>query len=852
MNQRWLWIGTVMVGLVAFAFAGPRRADGQQGPAEPQARQDDASPQFAGDELQFFEQQVQPLLKKHCLSCHGTDKPKGGLQLLSRETLLRGGDSGPAAVPGKPDESLLIEAVNYASFEMPPKGKLAPAEIETLTAWVRRGLPWTPGTEAPAAEPAHRAPQVNEQTRAFWSFQPVQRPPVPDVADAAWVRNPIDAFVLARLEAAGLRPAPPADKLTLIRRATYDLTGLPPTPDQIDQFLSDERPEAFEALIDRLLESPQYGEKWGRHWLDLVRYAETNSYERDNAKPFVWRYRDYVIRAWNEDKPFDQFIIEQLAGDELQPRTPDALIATGYYRLGIWDDEPVDPELALYDDLDDILTTTSQVFLGLTINCARCHDHKIDPIPQRDYYRMLAFLRGLNRFGVRSDESVAQFSLRPLAGDDQRARHARQIEEHQQRMAQVRQQIEALERLVRGDFSPVEVEEFRHEMNREPIVKQRVGRLIDQPQFDEYRRLRRQLAELRAGGPPALEQALCVTEVGPKPRDTWVLIRGNPQSKGDPVEPGFPSVLNVPEPELPEMGESASSSGRRMVLARWIASPRNPLTSRVLANRLWQYHFGRGLVRSANDFGFQGDRPTHPELLDWLASELVAGDWRLKRMHKLMMLSATYRMSSAENPAALAQDPTNDLLWRFDMRRLSAEEIRDSILAVNGSLNLKLGGPSVYPRIPAEVLAGQSRPGAGWGDSPPEERARRSVYIHVKRSLITPIIASFDGPETDFSCPVRFTTTQPTQALGMLNSQFVNEQAEVFAAYLRGHAGGDLREQVRLALQRTRQRPPSDAEVERGVGFVEALRREEKLSDEMSLRLFCVLALNLNEFLYLD
>ncbi len=801
----------------------------------------------------FFTEEVRPVLQENCIACHGGDAPMGGLQLTSRAAILKGGASGPSVSLKTPGESLLLAAVNYQGRQMPPRGKMTPKQIEILTRWVRMGLPWPEGEAADLGKDERHAgpPKVTPRAMKFWSFQPVKRPKTPRVKRQSWVRNPIDAFVLRRLEAAGITPNPPAGKVALLRRVHYDLTGLPPTPEEVRAFLADTSAAAYEKVVDRLLASPRYGEKWGRHWLDLVRYAETNSYERDGHKPNAWRYRDYVIRAFNRDKPYDQFLLEQLAGDELAPRTPEKLIATGYCRLGLWDDEPADPEQALYDDLDDIASTTGQVFLGLTVGCARCHDHKIDPLPQKDYYRFLAFFNGVRRYGVRSADSVAQASLRSIAPEAEQKRYADAASVHKAKEQANGEQIAAIEKKVAGDFTPAEKEEFRTEAARAPILKKRVPGLLSQAEFDRYLALREERKDLERSRPPALDMALCVTEVGATPRPTHVLLRGNPHAAAESVEPGFPSVLAPPAPEIapPAQGES---SGRRLSLARWIASKENPLTARVMANRVWQYHFGRGIVRSPNNFGFGGDKPTHPELLDWLASELVARGWRLKPIHKQIVTSATYRMSARADPKALVRDPENDLFWRFDMRRLQAEEIRDSILAANGSLNLAPGGPSFYPAIPPEVLAGQSRPGEGWGKSSEEEQRRRSVYSYVKRSLITPIIARFDGPETDSTCPARFATTQPTQALGMLNGDFVNEQARVFAAYLREQTGPSPADQVKLALWRTLQRAPTAAEIERGVTLIASLRRSEKISEDGALAYFCVVALNLNEFIYLD
>lgn len=692
-------------------------------------------------------------------------------------------------------------------------------------------------------------PAVTSEASDFWSFRPIHRPVVPRDS-SGWARNPIDALVLDRLKEVGLEPAPAADKAALLRRAHYDLLGLPPSPELVREFLADDSPLSYVALIDRLLASPHYGEKWGRHWLDLVRYAESNSFERDGAKPFVWRYRDYVVDSFDADKPYDQFVCEQLAGDEIEPATPERIIATGYHRLGPWDDEPADPLQALYDDLDDIVATTGQVFLGLTINCARCHDHMIDPFPQTDYYRFLAFFRNVQRYGVRNDESVAAASLRSIAPQADQRRQAAEIAVHTRRLTAVEERIRAIEAQVRDDLSPVEREEFAHEQNRTAIVGKRVPAILNAERFREYVSSFEERDRFRKFRPAGLAQALCVKEERGDPPPTFVLTRGNPHAPGARVEPGFPSVLGGPAPSIRR--PSDGSSGRRLTLGRWIASRQNPLAARVIANRVWQFHFGRGIVRTPSDFGYQGSQPTHPALLDWLACELVEGGWRLKDLHRLIMTSSTYRMSAEANPSALAQDPENDAIWRFDRRRLTAEEIRDSILAASGTLNLERGGPSIHPTIPADVLAGQSRPGSGWGQSSPAQQARRSVYIHIKRSLIHPMLASFDFADTDSSCAVRFASTQPTQALGMLNGSFLNEQAMLFAHDLVRQTGREPAGQVALALWRILQREPKASEIERGVHLLRALEKEDGLSTEQALARFCLVALNLNEFIYLD
>ena len=807
---------------------------------------------FSDDQLRHFTEDVLPVLKANCLKCHSGKEPKGGLNLTSRAGILKGGESGPAADVKNHAASPLVMAVNYDGYEMPPTGQMSPAQISAIEKWVQMGLPWPKDLHEIEVELEPGPPPVNEQTKQFWSFQPVTRPEVPQ-SKLSWGNNPIDAFILKRLEDSGLQPSQQADPRQLIRRAYYDLIGLPPSTEEVEEFAKNPTPDAWRQVINRLLDSPQYGEQWGRHWLDLVRYAETNSYERDGAKPHVWRYRDYVIQAFNEDKPYDQFVTEQLAGDEISGRSADSLIATGYYRLGRWDDEPVDPELAFYDDLDDILTTTGQTFLGLTINCARCHDHKIDPIPQRDYYRMLSFFQNVRRYGERSQESVNDASVIEIEKPEDSNLLAAAINHYEREMNDVLNTLAKIEKKVKSDFSGVENDEFQYETNRVALIEKRIGGLLTEKEVNRYRALTQRRDYLREHRPSGLGQALCVKEDVRQPRPSYILLRGNPQAHGDEVTPGFPSVLSPPEIQIPPIAEGAVSSGRRIALANWITSPDNPLTARVMVNRIWQYHFGRGIVRSSSDFGFQGNRPTHPELLDWLAATFVDGHWSIKEMHRLMMTSATYQMSSASREDAFEVDATNELFWRFDMRRLTAEEIRDSILWANGSLNTStMFGPSIYTKIPAEVMAGQSRPGAGWGDSTPEERSRRSIYIHVKRSLLDPVLESFDFADTDQTCPVRFSTTQPTQALGLINSDFANEQAQLFADLLVEKAGSDAEAQVRFALSRVMQRPATDDEVEQGIRLMNSLKSDHNMSSDQARKYFCLVALNLNEFIYLD
>lgn len=813
-------------------------------------------------DVAFFDQSVHSILEKHCLECHGAGKSlRGGLRLSSREGILTGGDQGPAVQLDQPEKSLLLDMISYRDdhHQMPPDGKLSDADRATLTEWIRKGLPYNPEREIRGNTGEHEAPQfknkVNDETRAYWAFQPIRKPTPPQVQDATWSANPIDAFIHARLSEKKLSPNPSALPRDLVRRAYYDLTGLAPSLVDVERFASHPTSEAWQRLVDQLLDSPQYGEKWGRFWLDLVRYAETNGYERDNPKPEVWRYRDYVIRAFNNDKPYNQFILEQLAGDELDEVTPDSLIATGFQRLGIWDDEPVDAEQAYYDTLDDVVATTGQVFLGLTINCARCHDHKIDPLPQRDYYKLTAFFHNTLKNIRESTFKKHAFTLNttvPIADEVERAEHARKMRERQEEMRTRKEEIDALEKRIEAVFSNPEKEDAADERTRQTLLTKKAREALGKEEAARYKSLREDFEKLKKRNVPPLTSALAIQENGPQAPETHVFIRGNCHVPGDKVEPGFPEVLGFPDPHIPAPAPGAKTSGRRRVLAEWIASEKNPLTARVLVNRVWQFHFGRGIVRSPSDFGQIGDAPTHPELLDWLAATFMEEGWSLKKLHRRIMTSQAYRMASTGRPDALNVDPNNDLFWRFDMRRLTAEEIRDSILQLSGVLNLKQGGPWIYNPIPDEVLATASRPDHAWGHSPEEEANRRSIYIHVKRSLAEPFLKAFDQADTDTSCPVRFATTVPTQALTMINSEFMNSQAEKLAHRLIKEAGSDTRSQVRLALSLATSREPVPFEVNESLKLIQRLQAEHGLSTEEALNRFCLMTLNLNEFLFID
>jgi hypothetical protein len=615
--------------------------------------------------------------------------------------------------------------------------------------------------------------QITAKDRSHWAFQPVRRPAVPEVNNRAWVRNPIDAFVLARLEAKGWKPSPPAEPQALLRRVYLDLLGLPPTPLEQEAFLNHQAADALERVMDRLLASPNHGERWARYWLDVVRYAETNGYERDADRPFVWRYRDYVIRSFSEDMPFDRFILEQLAGDELPDADANSLIATGYYRLGPWDDEPADPQEDRFDQLDDLVSTTGLAFLGLTMGCARCHDHKLEPLTMHDYYRVVAVFSGLKR------PANGRTELTLPVGS--------------------RKELEA-----------------------------RKGRK----------------------GPPDLPQGYVLHELSPQAPETRLLLRGKATRPGPRVEPGLPAVLVSKQPAF--LPPDSHTSRRRLSLAGWIASPDNPLTARVIVNRVWQWHFGEGLVRSASDFGKAGDRPSHPELLDWLADWFVREGWSMHRLHRLILGSNTYRMSKRWRPDCGREDPDNRLLWRFPYRRLDAEAIRDSMLAISGRLNTKMYGLWTYPEVPKDALAGSSDPDKIWKAFDEREASRRTIYAHVKRSFLVPLLEVLDLCDTTRSSDRRLVTTVAPQALSLFNGSFANRQARHLAERLVKDVGSDPAKQIERAYRLALCRPPTATESSAMLRFLRQQASATEGGSRQALVQMCRVLLNLNELVYPD
>ena len=995
-----LWLGSGLV--LTQAHAEPGKAAPSTAKPIAEANQDP-------DAIPFFEKQVRPILEKRCIKCHGGEKVEGKLSFATRETMLKGGVSGEVIDWAKLDKSLIITAINYNDFEyeMPPAGKMPAKEIETLTQWVKMGLPWTPGEKGQLADPGGAddggAPSI-EEGKKYWAYQPIEKPAVPKVDDAAWAKHPVDAFIYDKLAAKGLKPNPEADRVTLIRRATFNLTGLPPTPEEVEAFVNDDKPGAWERVIDRLLASPHYGEKWARHWMDIARYAETNGYERDGKKRNIWRYRDYLIRSFNDDKAYDRFVKEHIAGDLLPDRDAEAYIATGFNRLQIWDDEPTDRVQARADYIADIVDTTSAAFMATTMGCARCHDHKKDPIKQSDYFAMYAFYNNIQEM-VRGRENLISKDLRDPV--DSEAKQA-EIDAWDKRVAELRSEIASVEKTFgqkidmsalarKSKLDPItkdsekEHQDWRfsksapgqdangrdwHEQqfddrawptakggfgygvkranlpndwNSDNIYLRRNFRLTEEPQHltlsitskaateiyingirvyqrkaatgPGYQKIqlpaealnalvvgsnslavksnkgtdglwfvdvglyegivdpkvaKRALIDAKGGailGKEKLEQykvnrgeldkllarpvarpypALVLNEQGRETPKQHVHERGSAHAQGEEVPARFPLVLGGEVPKVPELPSDINANGRRLVFANWLANEDNPLTARVMANRIWQHQFGRGIVRSTSDFGTLGEDPTHPELLTYLAAEFIDRDWSIKQMNKFLMMSKAYRMSSAGREDGLVKDSGNDLFWRYNMRRLTAEEFRDSLLAVNGSLNPKRFGPSIYTKMPQEVLATASRPDQAWGRSSEEEQNRRSVYIHIKRSLREPLLASLDQAETDSPCPVRFATTVPTQTLITLNSDVMQEEALVFADYLMKEAGPKLEDQVRLGLRRVLSKEPTGKQVADNVRFVEEVVKEHGLDRRRALKLFCLVAYNLNEFMYLD
>jgi hypothetical protein len=781
--------------------------------------------------------QAAAILQQRCFACHSDRTAMSDLQLTGREQILRGGKRGPAVKPGQSGDSLLFQAVSYSGkLTMPPNGKLDDAEIATLRAWIDKGAEWPKQS-------------VSLKGADWWAFHMPVRPAVPEVPGA---KTAIDAFVLEKLRAANLDPAPEADRLTLLRRACFDLHGLPPTPEQTREFLDDKSPDAWEHLIDRLLASPRYGEKWGRHWLDLVRYGDTAGFEQDPYILEAWRYRDWVIKSFNNDKPYDRFAKEQIAADELYPDEPEARVGTGYYRVGTNRDMLYKVEdVNAIEKLTDYVTTTSEVFLGLTVGCARCHDHKFDPIPQRDFYRMQAIFAPVINDRVFLDYNPArgydiqantrEFRLRQIGDQIERIEAPYRKEVRDAKIATLSPERKAVLDLAPEKRTPEQQALATESENSVKVTEDKVCAKFSQSDAERIHQIEKKLLSMFAGytAPP---MSPGVIDAGREAPRTYVALRGNPDARGEEVKPGFLTVLGGGE--TPEPPIEAKTTGRRKALALWMANPNNLLFARVMANRIWQFHFGSGLLATPSDFGVRAGEPSHPELLDWLATEFVERKWSIKAMNKLIMMSDAYRRGSNAPEAAARKDPTNRLLSHFNRRRLQAEEIRDAALAASGALNLKMSGPPVVPPLETEEMFGMiGKPENAWMVTPdPGEHTRRSIYVLRRRTFQNPMFEAFDAPDGVLSCSRRNESTTAPQSLALLNSGFMMEQAKALAMKTQS---------IDEAWRRVLNREPSESERAAAEKFIERQTARSGSKAAAYLELARGL-LNLNEFLYVD
>jgi hypothetical protein len=746
-----------------------------------------------------FLRDVRPILEARCFECHGSRKQESGLQMDRTTALLEGGNSGPGILPGNSAESLLVEAIRGGGeriTKMPPRGPaLTDAEVATITRWIDEGA------SAPADEPA-----ANRTSSAHWSFQPIADPPPPACKDVAWARSPLDRFVLSRLEDAGLSPSPEADRITLVRRLSFDLLGLPPACEEVDRFLSDSSPDAYERLVDRLLASPHYGERWGRQWLDIAHYADSNGYTIDGGRS-IWKYRDWVIDALNRDLPFDQFTIAQLAGDLLEKASPDQIIATGFHRNTLFNEEGgTDPEQFRVEAVVDRVSTTGVAYLGLTLGCARCHDHKYDPISQREFYELFAIFNS-------ADEPVLSVPTDQQA-NEMPALEA-EIAQAEMRLEQVDVNSGARQAVWEaGLHKNFEGFAFLPKAAREALAIAVESRSKEQSKAlaEEYHKvdperlpLATRIAELKESQ-KQLKASITTTLVmreRPEPRETHIHLRGDFLHPGAKISPGVPAVL----PRLVTRGARAD----RLDFARWLTAPGHPLTARVTVNRVWQAYFGRGLVATENDFGLQGDLPTHAELLDWLASRFKE-TWSLKSLHKLIVTSATYRQASRPRADLAAADPENKLLGRQTRLRLEAETIRDAALAASGLLNPEIGGPGVYPPQP-EGIYRFTQQAKFWGENKGAQRFRRGMYTFLWRSSPYPFLKTFDVPDAVVACTRRVRSNTPLQALTMANDRALYEMAQGFGRTIAGDGAAGAAEHLRRAFRRALARDPAPGEL---------------------------------------
>jgi hypothetical protein len=916
-----------------------------------------AVPVWAQTPDEFFEKKIRPVLATQCQACHNAKLKTAGLDLSTSEGFTHGSQSGPVVVVGKPEDSRLIRAIGYSeTLKMPPTGKLADEEIADLTAWVKMGAVW-PGasTSAPVSQVRPPSREFTDAEKLFWAFQPVKEPALPAVKDESWVRTPVDRFILAKLEEKGLKPAPPANKITLLRRTTLDLTGLPPTEKETRAFLADKSKDAFAKVVDRLLASPRYGERWARHWLDVARYADSTGNDEDHRYPYAWRYRDYVIEAFNRDLPYDQFVRDQVAGDLLpspdgQPLNTRGIVATGLLALGPKALAQKDKPKMLYDIYDEQVDVVSKAFLGLTVSCARCHDHKFDPILTKDYYSMVAIFANTRDFSDVGD-GVSKMLFRPLVPKEEYDKYQSETRKVNQASFAVTDLIDrerdaytkqltpklaeymlasrhiykdgadpaavAGEKSLKEDVLQKWVQYLKPSPESKPHLNEwraasdgqaaqaaqayqtrfeartakwdekmaayraRVRKMLTErnmpppakPEFDaatdpfffdvnfgsgpfaipeeqqekffsaagreQLVNLRAELKKAQAAAPP--EPAMACTVAEGDPVRQKVFIRGDYNNPGEDAPQAFPKILmaSARQPEI------KSGSGRGQ-LAEWLARPDNPLPARVMVNRIWQWHFGEGIVRTPDNFGKMGERPMHPELLDYLASQFVHSGWSVKAIQRMIVLSNAYQMSSDAGPGAMEADPENRLFSRFNRQRLSVEEIHDGMLAIDGNLDLTMGGTLQHG------FGTDKENSADRLSLNPETLRRRTVYLPLRRANLPTLLNLFDFGDATTVTGKRSLTNVAPQALFMMNSEFVAERALNVAQSL-GKDSPDPAQRMEKAYWKILGRPPSSAEVDSGLTYMDSFRKKfTNISEMDAWQSFCRILLASDDFIYVD
>ncbi|QDU61732.1 Planctomycete cytochrome C [Planctomycetes bacterium Pan216] len=791
-----------------------------------------ALPSLAADmnpaDVEFFEKKIRPVLAEHCYSCHAADSKTvmGGLLLDAAEPMLTGGDSGPAVVPGKPKESLLLDALRHESFEMPPTEKLPEQVIADFEKWIAKGA-----LDPRKGKFAHKRPRSGidvEQGRKFWAFQHPQRTAPPSTKNKAWPRGTIDRHILAKLEAEGVAPSQETDRRGLLRRASYALTGLPPTPTETRAFLEDDKPDAFARAIDRLMASPRFGERWGRHWLDIARYADSTGLDQNLTYFNAWRYRDYVVDAFNDDKPYDQFILEQIAGDLLDAQTPEErdekVIATGYLVLGPKVAAERDKEKLRMDAVDEQIETISKSILGLTVSCARCHDHKFDPIAMNDYYALAGILRSTRTIdGIKqNNQYVSGWMLRPLGpeGDQQyelAKADVKKIKDLSKKVSKVKKSLKKLQDQAKKAASETKTDQKasgKDQESTENAPTTTAAKKKKSPTLDEkiaeataqLKKLESSLAEVNKTKTPMPPLAMAVRDED-NIEDIALCIRGNHKRRGEVVPRGFVEVACNATPVLP-----SHQSGRRE-LAEWLASEENPLTARVMANRIWHHLFGSGLVRTVDNFGELGERPSHPELLDYLATRFVEEGWSVKSLIREIMLSRTYALSTEAPGDCIELDPDNRFFGRANRRRLDAEAVRDTLLALGGELDLTMNGSTIDGFKEVALDNNAKLPSF-------TKHRRRSVYLPIIRNGLPEALETFDVANPNVSTGKRGSTTVVTQALFMVNSPWVASLSESLAESLLANGAIDERSRVREAYERVLNRLPTEDEEGRCLAYL--------------------------------